>query len=79
MNYALIKAQTKDYVRESQIRIILGPIIDRLRNTFKSQRDVEYKLKKILLKLQQKHATTSGYAGGNIVNLLCQLKVNLIG
>jgi WD40 repeat protein len=79
MNYALIKAQAKDYVRESQIRIILDPIIDRLRNTFKSQRDVEYKLKKMLLKIQQEHATTSGYAGGNIVNLLCQLKVNLTG
>jgi WD40 repeat protein len=77
MNYALIKAQAKDYVRESQIRIILEPIIERLRNTFKSPRDVEYKLKQIVLKLQKEYATSSGYAGGNILNLLRQLKANL--
>lgn len=77
MNYALMKAQAKDYVRESQMRIILEPIIDRLRNTFKSPRDFEQKLKKILLKLQKEFATSSGYAGGNVLNLLRQLKANL--
>jgi WD40 repeat protein len=77
MNYALAKAQAKDYVRESQVRIILDPIADRLKNTFKSLRDIEHKLKQLLLKLQNEYATSSGYAGGNVLNLLCQLKIDL--
>jgi WD40 repeat protein len=79
MNYALAKAQAKDYVRESQVRFILSPIADRLRNTFKSLRDIEHKLKQLLLKLQKDYATSSGYAGGNILNLLNQLKIDLTG
>jgi WD40 repeat protein len=79
MNYALAKAQAKDYVRESQVRVILAPIADRLKNTFKSLRDIEHKLKQLLLKLQKEYATSSGYAGGNIVNLLNQLKIDLTG
>jgi WD40 repeat protein len=79
MNYTLAKAQAKDYVRESQVRIILEPIADRLKSTFKSLRDIEHKLKQILLKLQNEYATSSGYAGGNILNLLCQLKIDLTG
>jgi WD40 repeat protein len=78
-NYALAKAQAKDYVRESQVRIILEPITDQLRNTFKSQQDIEHKLKQILLKLQKEHANSSGYAGGNIVNILRQLRADLKG
>ncbi len=79
MNYALAKAQAKDYVRESQVRILLDPIADRLKNTFKSLRDIEHKLKQLLLKLQKEYATSSGYAGGNILNLLGQLKIDLTG
>jgi WD40 repeat protein len=79
MNYALAKAQAKDYIRESQIRIILEPIANRLKSSFKSPRDIEHKLKQLLLKLQKEYATSSGYAGGNILNLLCQLKIDLTG
>jgi WD40 repeat protein len=79
MNYALTQAQAKDYVRESQVRIILDPIADRLKNTFKSLRDVEHKLKQLLLKLQNEYANSSGYAGGNILNLLNQLQIDLTG
>jgi WD40 repeat protein len=79
MNYALTKAQAKDYVRESQGRIILDPVADRLKSTFKSLRDIEHKLKQLLLKLQNEYATSSGYAGGNLLNLLSQLKIDLTG
>ncbi len=77
MDYALVKVQAKDYVRESQVRVILEPIVDRLKYTFKSLRDINNKLKRILLKLQAEYAVSSGYAGGNIINLMRQLQANL--
>jgi WD40 repeat protein len=79
MNYPLVKAQAKDYVRESQIRVILAPIVDRLKSSFKSLTDIEHMLKHLLLKLQNEYATSSGYAGGNILNLLGQLQIDLTG
>jgi WD40 repeat protein len=75
-SHALIKATAKDYIRESQIRLILEPLSDRLRTTFITDRDIENKLKQILLKLREE-STTCRYCGGNIINLLSQLKINL--
>ena len=66
-SHALIKAQSKDYVREAQIRLILNPIKEKLllvnRNT----------LNHLLIKQKQKFYRIPGYFGGNIVNLLSQL------
>jgi len=78
MKYALIKAQAKDYIRSSQIRTILEPIISKLCANFKTK-DLEFKLKQILLKLQEEFSTLPGYGGGNIINLLHHLKFDLTG
>lgn len=78
MKYALLKAQAKDYVRASQIRIILEPIVSKLRANFRTK-DIESKLSQILLKLQEEFSTLPGYGGGNIINLLHQLKFDLTG
>ncbi|MBW4575438.1 MAG: NACHT domain-containing protein [Aphanothece sp. CMT-3BRIN-NPC111] len=77
--YALVKATAKEYIRESQIRIILEPLINRLRTSFKSQQEVERQLQRILLKLRSEYSSTSGYGGGNMINLLRQLKIDLAG
>jgi WD40 repeat protein len=79
MDYVLAKAQTKDYVRESQVRIILEPIADRIRSTFKSPVSIEKKFKRLLNKVREEYAPSSGYAAGNIINLLSQLDVDLAG
>ncbi|MBW4640571.1 MAG: NACHT domain-containing protein [Gloeocapsa sp. UFS-A4-WI-NPMV-4B04] len=78
MKYALIKAQAKDYVRASQIRVILEPIVSKLLANFRTK-DIELKLKQILLKLQAEFSTLPGYGGGNVINLLHQLKFDLTG
>jgi len=78
MKYALIKAQAKDYVRASQIRIILEPIVSKLRANFRTE-DIEYKLNQILLKLQEEFSTLPGYGAGNVINLLHYLKFDLTG
>ena len=77
MSHALIKATDKDYIRESQIRVILEPLAERLRTTFRSNKDIEHKLNQILLKLQEEFSASPGYGCGNLINLLAQLQINL--
>ncbi|MEK8019583.1 MAG: NB-ARC domain-containing protein [Candidatus Parabeggiatoa sp.] len=78
-NYALIKALTKDYVREAQRRLILKPVLDKLLVTFGEQSHFEAQLKKILSTLQEKYPRKPGYAAGNVLDMLCQLKTDLRG
>jgi WD40 repeat protein len=77
ITHALIQAQKKDYIRESQIRVILAQLAQRLICQFRSKKEVEYQLKSILFKLRSQFPTTVGYAGGNIINLLRQLQIEL--
>lgn len=79
MSHALIKAQSKSFIRESQVRIILQPIADRLRESLKSTKHVERQIRQLLLKLQTDFAQSPGYAAGNLLNLLRQLQVDLTG
>ena len=76
MSHALIKATAKDYIRESQIRVILEPISERLSLIFSSKEDVENKFNQILLKIQ-KNPISTAYGGGNLINLLNHLQINL--
>jgi WD40 repeat protein len=79
MSHALLKADAKDYLRESQVRLILEPIANNLQNHFKSLKSIENKFKRILVNLQQASSNSSSYSAGNIINLLCHLKVDLTG
>jgi WD40 repeat protein/DNA-binding winged helix-turn-helix (wHTH) protein len=74
--YALIKAQTKEYVRESQTRLILKPVADRLLAA-RGREGVEAACRNILAMLRQSGPRTPGYAAGNILNLLLYLNSNL--
>jgi WD40 repeat protein/DNA-binding CsgD family transcriptional regulator/predicted transcriptional regulator len=76
-SYALLEATAKDYVREAQARLILEPIKERLLALFKGRSHVEERLKQILSMLREESACQPGYAAGNVLNLLCQLKSDL--
>ena len=78
-NHALIKATTKDYVRENQSRLILQPIINKLLTFFNSQQSLETHLNQILSTLQQTFPLQKGYVAGNIINLLAKMKIDLTG
>src|SRR5205085_9166335 len=56
--HALIKAQVKDHVRESQVRLILLPIVQQLLNTL-GTKGIEKKLKSILSTMQETQLKTS--------------------
>jgi WD40 repeat protein len=77
-SHALIKAQTKDYVRDSQTRIILKPLADQLSINF-GKVDTERKLQKILKQIRKNHKSKTSYAAGNILNLLIYLQIEVRG
>jgi transcriptional regulator with XRE-family HTH domain len=77
MKYALIKAQAKDYVRESQIRLILKPIAERIGTALSTKQDIKEKIDQLLLNLKRDFSAAPGYGAGNILNLLSQLKIDL--
>lgn len=78
-NHALILANSKDYVKESQIRTILNPVKNRLIESFHSPINLENHLNSILANLRKIYSLKPGYTSGNIFNLLRQLNTNLTG
>ncbi|MBD3884925.1 NACHT domain-containing protein [Phormidium tenue FACHB-886] len=77
LSYALIKAQAKDYVRESQARVILQPIVAQLSYCFRTKEALEDQLNSLRCLLQT--IGTAGYGGGNLINLFQQLGTDLSG
>lgn len=77
-NHALIKATAKDYIRENQIRLVLQPIINELLSVLRSKKDIEACLGQILQMLQE-NTPEKCYAGGNIINLLHHMGIDLTG
>ncbi len=78
-DYALIKAQSKDYIRQTQIRLILQPVIDTLLLSLGSYNKIQQQLKAITSKLRAEAPLQPGYVGGNILNLLVQMQIDLSG
>ncbi|HBB33653.1 MAG TPA: hypothetical protein DDZ80_24965 [Cyanobacteria bacterium UBA8803] len=79
ITHALIKTTVKDYIRESQCRLILGAIAAQLRTNFTSAKAIEQQLQQILAQLRASETTLSGYGGGNLINLCHELKIDLTG
>ena len=76
--YALLKAQAKEYVRESQVRLILMPVAQRLLISV-GEKGLKQKCGRILSLLRDTQPQQSCYAAGNVLNLLSQLKCELRG
>ncbi len=75
VSYALIQAQAKDYIRETQTRLILQPVAERLL-ALKHRADWAQQIQQWLAELRQSPAPI-GYAGGNLLNLLVQMQIEL--
>lgn len=78
-SHALIKTTVKDYVRESQQRLILAPIADKLRTLLGSSGALESQLQSVLQALRNPSAPPFGYGGGNLINLCRYLNIDLTG
>ena len=79
IHHALLQAIAKDYIRESQIRVILEPIIKRLSTQLRTTEAIENQLKQLLHTLRHEFSHTAGYAPGNVLNLFRLLNTNLTG
>jgi WD40 repeat protein/transcriptional regulator with XRE-family HTH domain len=77
ITHALMKAQSKDYLRESQVRMLLQPVLEGLHTHYNSEQAVEQQLLLLVRLLQERPSTTHGYSGGNVVNLLVCLNGHL--
>jgi WD40 repeat protein len=77
--FALIKTQSKDFVRESQFRLIVNPIISGLRSDFRTEANIRKKLDTLLHKIRRSDEFRLGYAAGNLLNLYRYLGLDIAG
>jgi WD40 repeat protein len=78
---ALLKAQSKNYIRASQSQLIVQPIIEESGVISGASKDPRRfaQLDRILTLLHQETLRQPGYAAGNLLNLLCHLNADLRG
>ncbi|HEX2910043.1 MAG TPA: NB-ARC domain-containing protein [Chloroflexia bacterium] len=74
---ALLKAEAKDYIKNSQRRLILDTILEKLLIRFAEKNKLEAHLGQLLKQVREQPFAQQGYSGGNLFNLLRVLKDNL--
>jgi WD40 repeat protein len=77
--HALIKATAKDYIRETQKQLIVQPLLEQLLLEIGSQKKLVILLQDVIEQQRHQAPILSGYAGGNVLNLLTHLQVSLQG
>ena len=75
-NHALIQVQANDFVRVSQFRYILKPVLTNL-TAILGRELLENKLKQILSSFREDLPLSLGYTARNVLNLLCGIQTNL--
>lgn len=80
-SHALLKAQAADYVRDTQIRLILEPLVKRFEDSDKYIKDQLDEILANLPKPRQSHrnprSPKPSYVAGNILNLFGYLDIDL--
>src|SRR5690242_5119862 len=76
---ALEQAQAKDYVRQTQVRLLVHPLLERLRAELGADRQVEARLLRLLSQFRAEDAATQGYGPANVISLLKELRGDLRG
>ena len=77
--YSLEQAQAKDYVREIQVRLLVHPLIERLRSELGSDALVEEHLLGLLAQFRAEDEALQGYGPANVISLLKELRGQLRG
>lgn len=75
--HALLKARSKEYIRDSQVRMLMRPTIERLLTHFGYEQRLEQHLYLLVQSLREKPYATHRYSGGNLINILRYLKGHL--
>jgi WD40 repeat protein/DNA-binding XRE family transcriptional regulator len=77
--YALEQAQAKDYVRETQVRLLVRPLVERLRAELGSDTRVEEQCLSLLMHFRTEDGNKQGYGPANVISLLKELRGDLRG
>ncbi len=72
--YPLVQAKAQENIRESQMERILRPAVQKLQKSCENKESLTNKFKDFITKLQERTAYKTGYAAGNIVNMLVELE-----
>lgn len=78
-NHALMKAKTKDYIRQAQQRIILSVIAQQLQENLKDITQIGSLLEELIAIAQQNPDIAASYLASNIIHLKQQLGIPLEG
>src|SRR5437660_5693730 len=76
---ALAQAQAKDYVRQTQVRLLVHPLLERLRAELGADALVEEHLLRLLAQFRREDTATQGYGPANVITLLTALRGHLRG
>jgi WD40 repeat protein/transcriptional regulator with XRE-family HTH domain len=79
LRYALEQAQAKDYVREIQVRVLVRPLVERLRTEFGSDTRVEEQCLSLLTHFRAEDGNRQDYGPANVIALLKVLRSDLHG
>ncbi|MEM7800521.1 MAG: BTAD domain-containing putative transcriptional regulator [Chloroflexota bacterium] len=75
--YALMLVETEAYIRQSQARILLQPISTQLENLMGSHTTIRAHMQAYLEKIRATPEARSGFAAGNLLNLLLHMELDL--
>ncbi|MBD3886801.1 NACHT domain-containing protein [Phormidium tenue FACHB-886] len=78
LHYALIKTTVKDYIRATQVRLIVQPIVQAICNSFSSTTALKQQVLQILEELRRLKPQ-SGYGAGNLINFCAHVQLDLTG
>jgi WD40 repeat protein/transcriptional regulator with XRE-family HTH domain len=73
------QARAKEYVRQTQERLLLAPLLVRLQSAYQGRAEVERQLRTLLDALRESTEEAQGYGPSNLVALLRLLRGNLRG
>src|SRR5256714_949365 len=76
---ALAQAQAKDYVRQTQVRLLVHPLLERLRAELGADALVEEHLLRLLAQFRREDTATQGYGPANVISLLTAQRGHLRG
>ena len=76
---SLSQAQAKDYVRQTQERLLVAPLLARLQSTAPGHLELEQRLRSLLSEVRGWAESRQGYAPANLVSFLRVLRGHLRG
>ena len=79
IQYGLSQAQAREYVRQTQERLLVAPLLARLQNVYRGPSDVEERLRFLLDQLRTWNEGAQGYGPANLVTLVRVLRGHLRG